>query len=132
MQPSRTYVAFAELLQEWAEIPAEGPDQPRWGAALAYEMIFGIWRGCNVRVLSSDDPLYALLVCQRPSATLWRNRTADLTARAQDMAAAFTPAASAPADEPTVPTVPATDASDLEPTLDELGEGGKATARETA
>lgn len=85
-------------------------------------MIFGMWRGCNVRVLSSDDPLYALLVCQRPSATMWRNRTPELLARAQELTTAFTPPGqSTVPDEPTVPTVPAADASDLEPTLDELG-----------
>ena len=87
MQRSRTFVAFAELLQEWAEVPVDGPLFTSWGAALTYEMTFGIWRGCNVRVLSSDDALYPLLVTQRASATMWRNRTPEIAARARELAA---------------------------------------------
>lgn len=107
MDTSRTFVAFAELLQEWAELPAEGPHQAAWGAALAYEMTFGFWRGCNVRVLSSDDGLYPLLVGSRGGATLWRNRTPELGARAAEYEAGM-PAVEPPREpddaEPTVPT----------------------------
>ncbi|HVV87033.1 MAG TPA: hypothetical protein VHE35_28535 [Kofleriaceae bacterium] len=88
---SRTYVAFAELLQEWAEIPGDGPDALSWGAALAHEMTRGIWRGCNVRVLSADNALYRMLIADRISASLWRNRTPELYARAQELAASGAP-----------------------------------------
>jgi hypothetical protein len=98
MATARTFVAFAELLQEWAELPADVAHLPAWGAALAYEMTLGIWRGCNVRVLSADDGLYPLLVSQHSSATLWRNRTHELTARAQSFAPTFVP--TQPAAEP--------------------------------
>jgi hypothetical protein len=82
----RSCVAFAELLQEWAEVPVEGPEALAWGAALAYEMTAGFWRGCNVRVLSAENVLYRMLISDRISASPWRNRTHDLGERARQLA----------------------------------------------
>ena len=114
MTAARTFVAFAELLQEWAELPSDLAHAPAWGAALAYEMTHGIWRGCNVRVLSSDDSLYPLLVNQHSSATLWRNRTHEIALRAQSFAAHVAPTQSgtAPIGDP-LPI--GTDIGDLDP-----------------
>jgi hypothetical protein len=82
---TRTYIAFVEILQEWAECPADGPDVPYWGAAMAHEMGVGMWSGCHVRILYPENALYSVILETRASASLWRDRTSELAARARDL-----------------------------------------------
>lgn len=84
-------IAFAESLKEWAELPADGPEATAWAAALAHEMTVGFWRGAVVQVVSSDNRLDRVLIEERISASLWRNRTPDLSARARSLAATLDP-----------------------------------------
>lgn len=80
-----TYIAFVEALQEWAELPADGPDAAYWGAAMTHEMSVGMWSGCHVRILLADSVLYPVLLGTRGSASLWRDRTAEVGERAREL-----------------------------------------------
>jgi len=78
-------VAVVEEAREFAELPsALGVDV--WSAALAYEMAHGVWRGLHVRLASARDADYHLFVGAGPLRPLWRDRTAELAARAHDLA----------------------------------------------
>jgi hypothetical protein len=74
--PRARLIAFVEVLQEWAELPAD-LEFAAWGAALAYEAAFGGWRGHAVRVLEVQGT--------RITDGLWRDRSAELVARAREL-----------------------------------------------
>ena len=82
---TKTYVAFVEALQEWAELPADGPDAAYWGAAMTYEMSRGMWSGCEVRILTAESALYPVMIQMRAGASLWRDRTSELAGRAAEL-----------------------------------------------
>lgn len=91
-------VAFAESLEEWAALPPDEPEATTWAAALAHEMTIGFWKGANVRVVSSDNRMYRMLI--EHISTAWRDRTADLAERARAVDASFAPAPGSEGDPP--------------------------------
>jgi hypothetical protein len=72
MDSEARVVVFVDVLHEFAELPGDG-QFARWGAAVAWEAAFGIWRGHALRVLEVRG--------RRVTDDLWRDRSRDIRAR---------------------------------------------------